>query len=95
MNAVDKKIFELIDILIFTKKVKNTKSFCDIIQMQKQNIRAIKLLNIHFTLQHVLIIIEVYKVNANWIFGLSENIFTKNNNTFSTQKNKKTQNIKN
>jgi hypothetical protein len=75
MNTSDIKIIELIDILKTLGKIKYDYEFCDSIGLLKQNLRPIKIGRIHFTAKQIESICKLYDVNANWIFGLSNNIF--------------------
>lgn len=75
MITSDKQILHLIDVLIFEKKIKNASEFCDTIGLIRQTLTKIKQEKQHFTLPFIEIICKNYNVNANWIFGLQENIF--------------------
>jgi hypothetical protein len=75
MIISDKNILHLIDILIFEKKVKNTKQFCEQINLFQQTVVKIRKEEQHFTPVHIHRICKIYNVNANWVFGLSDTIF--------------------
>lgn len=77
MYQSDIKIFELIILLKSLGKIKFDKDFCDSIGIKKQNLAPIKKGLAHFTANHIESICRVYDVNANWIFGLENNIFNK------------------
>lgn len=75
MYKSDIKIFELIKLLKELGKIEFDYEFCESIDIQKQNLAPIKKGLAHFTAKHIENICEVYEVNANWIFGTSNNIF--------------------
>jgi hypothetical protein len=80
MYKSDVKIFELIELLKALGLIKFDYEFCESIDIQKQNLTPIKKGLAHFTARHIQNICEVYKVNANFIFGLEENPFRPNKN---------------
>jgi len=73
----DKRMLELIKILKSSEIIRFSQEFCDAIELEKQNLVNIKKSHQHFTLNHIRLACKVYKVNANWIFGLSKEIFLK------------------
>lgn len=75
MYKSDIKIFELIQLLKSLGKIKFDYEFCDAIDIQKQNLAPIKKGLAHFTAKHIENICRIYDVNANWIFGASNNVF--------------------
>jgi DNA-binding Xre family transcriptional regulator len=75
MYDSDIKIFELIILLKELGKIKFDKDFCEIIDIQKQNLAPIKKGLAHFTAKHIENICKIYEVNANWIFGIENNVF--------------------
>lgn len=75
INETDTKIFELIEILKKGGQVKNTAGFCMAIKMPPQSTTKIKQGIAHFTAEHIKSICSIYNVNANWIFGLQDNVF--------------------
>ena len=75
MTETDTKIFQLINILIKGGQVKNIAGFCMTIKMPPQSITKIKQGIAHYTSEHIKSICSIYNVNANWIFGLQENVF--------------------
>ncbi|TDE53799.1 helix-turn-helix domain-containing protein [Flavobacterium sp. GT3P67] len=75
MYQSDIKIFELIDILKSLGIIRFDTDFCREIEMPKQSLSRIKKGLAHFTAKHIENICKVYKVNANWIFGIEKNIF--------------------
>ena len=76
MNTPDKHILKLIDLLIFQKQISSTKDFCQEIGVLEQTVSKIKIGKNHFTVQHIETICKKYHVNANWIFGIDNQIFT-------------------
>jgi len=75
MYTSDKKIIELIDLLKYQKKISSTKDFCREIEVLAQTVSKIKKGSNHFTVQQIEIICKKYNVNANWIFGLQDEVF--------------------
>lgn len=75
MYQSDIKIFELIDMLKSMGIIRFDTDFCAAIGIPKQSILRIKKGLAHFTAKHIENICTVYEVNANWIFGTSNNIF--------------------
>jgi DNA-binding Xre family transcriptional regulator len=75
MKTPDERIFDLIDLLKFEKKISSTKGFCQEIGILEQTVSKIKTGKNHFTVQHIEMICKKYKVNANWIFGIQKNIY--------------------
>lgn len=85
MYQSDIKIFELIELLKSLGTIRFDIDFCREINIPKQSLVRIKKGLAHFTAEHIRKICEVYKVNANWIFGLENNTFR---NTKSVVKSK-------
>lgn len=81
MYQSDIKIFELITLLKELGKIQFDYEFCERIDIPKQSIPRIKKGIAHFTARHIENICAVYKVNANWIFGIEKNVFNKINST--------------
>lgn len=77
MYLSDTKIFELIQLLKSLGKIEYDKDFCDSIRVLKQNLAPIRQGKAHFTAKHIEMICKVYSVNANWIFGIENQIFNK------------------
>lgn len=88
MTETDTKIFELIEILIKGGQVKSIRSFVLNIDVLPQNVTKIKQGITHFTADHIKTISIMYNVNANWIFGLQDNVFNRVNpkNNYSIPK---------
>lgn len=80
MQKIDLKILELIEILKANSTIQFEKEFCDEIELLRQNLYRIRKGLAHFTPEHIQNICRVYNVDANWIFGLSQNIFMNNKN---------------
>ncbi len=76
MFTSDKQILHLIDVLIFKKKIKNPSEFCDSIGLLRQTLTKIKNGKQHFTPPYIELICKTYNVNANWIFGIENEIFS-------------------
>lgn len=75
MYTSDKNILRLIELLIFKKQISFTKDFCQEIGVLEQTISKVKKGENHFTVLHIETICKKYNVNANWIFGLDNQIF--------------------
>ena len=71
----DTKMLTLIDILKAYNKIRFDKEFCDAIGLIKQNLNNIKNGSNHFTPDHIEKAVKIFDVDANWIFGISDNIF--------------------
>jgi hypothetical protein len=76
MYNSDKNILQLIEDLKKLGLIKFDSQFCDSIGLKKQNLNPIKKGLAHFTGFHIEQICLVYSVNANYIFGISDKIFT-------------------
>lgn len=83
MQDVDVKILRLIELLRFQNKISSVREFCDEIKLLEQTVSKIKKGKNHFTVLHIKNICKIYEVNANWIFGIENQIFSK---TINTQK---------
>lgn len=79
MTTSDKRILRLIDLLIFQRKISYVKEFCDEIGILTQSVSKIKKGTTHFTVNHIEKICSKYNVNANWIFGIEDEVFNDNN----------------
>lgn len=93
LNKTDQKILSLIDILKSSGKIRFDNDFCEPIGLAKQTLRNIKLGKQHFTTNHIYHIIRVFKVNANWIFDVSDKIFIDSFYGESSEKSKATEEI--
>lgn len=74
LSIPDKKMLELIKILKERGDIRFRQEFCDAINLPKQNIRNIKIGIQHFTVMQIRETCKAYNINANWIFGLSDQI---------------------
>lgn len=83
MYKSDIKIFELMKILKELGMFRFDYEFCKNIDIQRQNLAPIKKGLAHFTAKHIENICKVYGINANWIFEIETQLFSK---TKSTQK---------
>jgi hypothetical protein len=79
MTNTDKAILKLIDLLIFIKKVKNQKEFCQTTKIQPSTPSKVQNGVLHFTVQQIQSICLAYNVNANWIFGMDKCVFNEKN----------------
>jgi len=75
----DKRMLRFIDLLMFEKKIKFNADFCKSIDMRTQTLTKIRNGDQHFTLQQVQKACEVYNLNANWVFGIKENVYNTKN----------------
>lgn len=75
MTNTDRQILRLIEILKEKGIIKYGTDFCNAIGMLKQNLHNVKAGRNHFTPDHIEKAVKKYKVNANWIFGMSDEIF--------------------
>lgn len=71
MNYVDKKMLELIEILKARGDIRFDVEFCRAVNLKKQNLINIKNEMNHFTPEHIRLAVKEYKIDANWIFGVS------------------------
>lgn len=78
MEKIDTKILSLIIQLKALNKISTENDFCERIGLLKQNLTRIKKGVAHFTPVHIENICKVFKVNANWIFGIQKNTFLDN-----------------
>jgi len=65
----------LIEVLKDKSIINSTQEFCEVIGMQKQSIRNVKIGKQHFTAKHMTLACDTYNINANWLMGLQEEIF--------------------
>lgn len=75
MYTSDIKMLFLLETLKAYKVIRFDTEFCETIGLLKQNLYNIKNEKNHFTPEHIEMAIKKYKVNANWIFGISDKIF--------------------
>lgn len=75
MNKIDKKILELIDLLKSEGVIKFDTDFAKAAGISKQHLQEIKKGKAHFTTEHVDNFCNNLGINANWIFGLSDEVY--------------------
>jgi DNA-binding Xre family transcriptional regulator len=78
MKTPDERILRLVELLKFQRKISTQKEFCEEIGMVRQTITKIKTKQSHFTVQQIELMCKKYHVNANWIFGLENKVFSNN-----------------
>ncbi|WP_143544457.1 hypothetical protein [Salinimicrobium sediminis] len=71
----DKQMLHLIEILKSSGRIRFGTEFCEAVGLLKQNLYKIQKGEKHFTPDHIEKAVKEYKVNANWIFGVSDKIF--------------------
>jgi hypothetical protein len=71
-TPIDRKMFEAIKMLKDRGDIRFRQEFCDAIDLDKQNIRNIKLGIQHFRPEHIKRACKKYGINANWVFGMSD-----------------------
>lgn len=75
----DKKMLELMQILKDSGKITTQKDFCDAVGILPPNLWQIKNPDggrpQHFTPVHIQNACRKWKVNTNWIFGLSDDVW--------------------
>jgi len=80
MYTSDKKLIELIELLVYQKKYKSIRSFCIENEILEQTVSKIKAGTNHFTVLQIENICKKYNVNFNWVFGLSKEMYNKTEN---------------
>jgi len=75
MYESDKRILRLIELLIFKKKIKLSKDFCQEIGILEQTLSKIKKGTNHFTVIQIEQVCKVYNVNCNWVYGFEKKVF--------------------
>jgi len=85
MYTSDIKIFELILILKQLRMIRFKSEFLNTIGVLKQNEYRIKQGLAHFTHEHIEIICKIFNVNANWIYGIEENVFRTSQTSTNTR----------
>lgn len=76
-NTVDKRMLLIMDTLISTGAINFKSDFCEEIGLLKQNLYNIEQGNNSFTVNHILQVVKIYNVNADWIFTGRGNPFKK------------------
>lgn len=77
IDALDKRMFELYDLLKSLNVLKYKRDFANACGLPEQNLYNIKMKRNHFTLVHVANVCEFYNLDANWIVRSSDNLFMK------------------
>ena len=77
MTTPDRQMLRLIEILKSSGRIRFGTEFCQAVGLRKQNLYKIQNGDNHFTIDHVEKAVKEFGVNANWIFGMSEEIFLK------------------
>lgn len=77
MYQSDIRILDLIERLKSLGLIRFDNDFCDSIGLHKQNLVSIRKGVAHFTPRHIENICKVFKINANWIFGIENQLFIK------------------
>jgi hypothetical protein len=72
MTPIDKQIIKAIEMLKERGDIEYTKEFCDDIKMDKQTLNNVLIGRSHFRPLHIKAMCKTYGINANWIFGLSD-----------------------
>ena len=75
ISTADKHMLQLIEILKSSGVIRFNTEFCEAINIRKQNLVKIKNGTNSFTPEHIENAIKNFGVNANWIFGVSEEVF--------------------
>lgn len=87
MYTSDRNMLQLVEILKSEKKISSDKDFCELIDINPGNFTKIKKSenypgqNYHFTPEHIEKACAKLNVDANWIFGLSSEIYKKGRST--------------
>lgn len=75
MQKLDERILEVFDMLRSNKEIRFYREICEKIDILEQNFSNIRKGKRSFTLEQIDEIIDIYKVNPNFIFGVSKKIF--------------------
>lgn len=78
INTIDTRIIKLIGILKANGTIRFDIEFCRAIELRKQNLYNIRCGKNRFTPEHIRAIVREYNVNANWIFGVTDDVFRVN-----------------
>ena len=80
VNPIDSRIIRLVDLLLFKQKISSKDEFYNKIEITRATFSKIKNgYPNHFTVTHINNLCKHYNVNANWIFGLEEEVFLNEN----------------
>lgn len=72
---IDKKILEFKEILKASGKIRFDVEFCEIAGVLHPNLVKIKKGKSHFRLEHIENLIDEFRLNPNWLFGLSDKMY--------------------
>lgn len=72
LHPIDKRMIDLVKVLKDRGDIRFTQEFCDAVGILKQNYRNVKEGTQYFTPLHIANACKEYNINANWIFGLSD-----------------------
>ena len=75
MNEIDARLLWLMDLLKREKIIANFEQFYSVLGIQRQVIYKIQHGQTHFTVAHITIICQTYRVDANWVFGRGKYVF--------------------
>lgn len=82
MYTSDKKILDLAEILKSNQQISTDKEFCEILEIDPRNYVKVKKgdaysQRYHLTPLHIENVCKKLNINANWIFGLSTEMYIK------------------
>jgi hypothetical protein len=72
LHPIDKRMLDLVNVLKDRGDIRFTQEFCDAIGILKQNYRNVKEGTQYFTPVHIAAACKNFNINANWVFGLSD-----------------------
>lgn len=75
LAPIDQRMFQLLALLLEKETIRYQTEFCEAIGIDKRTLPNIRKGKQYFTRDHIKKACEAYGVNANWIFGLSEEMF--------------------
>lgn len=75
MTPVDRNMLHLLDILKAQGRLRFEKEFCEVADMQHQNLSRVRKGERHFTPENIRNVCTGYMVNANWVFGFEHQVF--------------------
>lgn len=79
-TPIDTKILRLIDLLKFEEKISSIDEFLKTVDISRSTLSKIRNgYGNHFTVKHIENLCKAYKINANWIFGIEDEIFINKN----------------
>lgn len=75
LKTSDQRMLDAMELLKQKGTIRFNQTFCDTIGLQKQNLVNIRKGTQYFTVDHITQACNAYNLNANWILGLSEELF--------------------